>query len=59
VDTDRPYATHPSPGHARGVLPDRPTRRDYVLAFCVDDIAVPPLAFSLTIEDMKEVLHYA
>jgi hypothetical protein len=41
------------------VLPDRPTGCDDVLAFCGDDIAVPPLAFSSTIKDMKELLHHA
>ena len=41
------------------VFLDRPTRRDDVLAFYGDDVAVPPLAFSSTIKDMKALLHNA
>jgi hypothetical protein len=41
------------------VFRDRPTRRDDVLAFYGDDAAVPPLAFSSTIKDMKALLHNA
>jgi hypothetical protein len=39
------------------VFRDRPTRRDDVLAFYGDGAAVPPLAFSSTIKDMKALLH--
>ena len=41
------------------VFGDRPTRRDDVLAFYADGAAVPPLAFSSTIKDMKSLLHNA
>jgi Domain of unknown function (DUF5659) len=41
------------------VFRDRPTRRDDVLAFYGDGAAVPPLAFSSTIKDMKALLHNA
>jgi len=41
------------------VFRDRPTRRDDVYAFYGDDTAVPPLAFSSTIKDMKALLHNA
>ena len=41
------------------VFCDRPTRRDDVLAFYGDSAAVPPLAFSATIKDMKALLHNA
>lgn len=41
------------------VFLDRPTRRDDVLSFYGDDVAVPPLAFSSTIKDMKAMLHNA
>ena len=40
------------------VFRDRPSRRD-VLAFYGDGTAVPPLAFSSTIKDMKGLLHNA
>ena len=39
------------------VFRDRATRRDDVLAFYGDGVAVPPLAFSATIKDMKALLH--
>jgi hypothetical protein len=39
------------------VFRDRPTRRDDVLAFFGQGAAVPPLAFSATIKDMKALLH--
>jgi hypothetical protein len=41
------------------VFRDRPARRDDVLAFYGDSTAVPPLAFSSTIKDMKALLHNA
>jgi Domain of unknown function (DUF5659) len=41
------------------VFRDRPTRRKDVLAFYGDGVAVPPLAFSSTIKDMKALLHNA
>jgi hypothetical protein len=41
------------------VFRDRPTRRDDVLAFYGQGAAVPPLAFSATIKDMKALLHNA
>jgi len=41
------------------VLHDRPSRRDDVLAFYGRGAAVPPLAFSTTIKDMKALLHNA
>jgi hypothetical protein len=41
------------------VFRDRPTRREDVLAFYGDGAAVPPLAFSTTIKDMKALLHNA
>ncbi len=41
------------------VFRDRPTRRDDVLAFYGERAAVPPLAFSATIKDMKALLHNA
>ena len=41
------------------VFSDRPSRRDDVLAFYADGAAVPPLAFSATIKDMKALLHNA
>ena len=41
------------------VFRDRPTRRDDVMAFYGDGAAVPPLAFSTTIKDMKAMLHNA
>ncbi len=41
------------------VFRDRPTRREDVLAFYGDGAAVPPLAFSATIKDMKALLHNA
>ena len=41
------------------VFRDRPSRRDDVLAFYGDAAAVPPLAFSSTIKDMKALLHNA
>ena len=41
------------------VFRDRPTRRDDVLAFYGQGAAVPPLAFSSTIKDMKALLHNA
>jgi hypothetical protein len=39
------------------VFVDRPTRSADVLAFYRDGAAVPPLAFSATIKDMKALLH--
>ena len=39
------------------VFRDRAMRRDDVLAFYGDGAAVPPLAFSSTIKDMKALLH--
>jgi len=41
------------------VFRDRPTRRDDVMAFYGERAAVPPLAFSSTIKDMKALLHNA
>jgi Domain of unknown function (DUF5659) len=41
------------------VFRDRPKRRNDVLAFYGDGAAVPPLAFSATIKDMKALLHNA
>jgi hypothetical protein len=41
------------------VFRDRPTRRGDVLAFYGNDAAVPPLAFSSTIKDMKALQHNA
>jgi hypothetical protein len=41
------------------VFRDRPTRRADVLAFYGQGAAVPPLAFSATIKDMKALLHNA
>jgi len=41
------------------VFRDHPRRRDDVLAFYRDGTAVPPLAFSSTIKDMKALLHNA
>jgi hypothetical protein len=41
------------------VFRDRPTRREDVLAFYGDSAAVPPLAFSTTIKDMKALLYNA
>jgi hypothetical protein len=41
------------------VFRDSPSRRDDVLAFYGDGAAVPPLAFSATIRDMKALLHNA
>lgn len=41
------------------VFHDRPARRDDVLTFYGDSVAVPPLAFSSTIKDMKALLHNA
>ena len=41
------------------VFADRPTRRADVMAFYGDGTAVPPLAFSSTIKDMKALLHNA
>ena len=41
------------------VFADRPTRRADVMAFYGDGAAVPPLAFSSTIKDMKALLHNA
>jgi hypothetical protein len=40
-------------------LPDRPPRRDDVLVFYSDDIAVPPLPYPSTIKDMKALQHNA
>jgi hypothetical protein len=39
--------------HKVFVFRDRATRRDDLLAFYGDGVAVPPLAFSATIKDMK------
>jgi hypothetical protein len=44
---------------ARSSSSDRSTRRDDILAFYGDGAAVPPLAFSSTIKDMKVLLHNA
>lgn len=41
------------------VFRDRASRRNDVLAFHGQDVAVPPLAFSTTIKDMKALLHNA
>ena len=41
------------------VFRDRPTRREDVMSFYGHGAAVPPLAFSSTIEDMKALLHNA
>ena len=41
------------------VFRDCPARRDDVLAFYGDRVAVPPLAFSAIIKDMKALLHNA
>jgi len=41
------------------VFRDRPMRHEDVLAFFRDNAAVPPLAFSSTIKDMKALLHNA
>jgi hypothetical protein len=41
------------------VFADRPTRRADVMAFYGDGAAVPPLAFSSTIKDMKALLRNA
>jgi len=43
--------------HKVFVFGDRPTRRDDVLAFYSQGAAVPPLAFSATIKNMKALLH--
>jgi hypothetical protein len=40
-------------------VPFSVTRREDVLAFYGDGAAVPPLAFSSTIKDMKALLHNA
>jgi hypothetical protein len=41
------------------VFADGPMRRADVMAFYGDGAAVPPLAFSSTIKDMKALLHNA
>jgi Domain of unknown function (DUF5659) len=41
------------------VFRDRPKRREDVLAFYGHGVAIPPLAFSATIKDMKALLHNA
>ena len=41
------------------VFRDRPTRRHDVISFYGHGGAVPPLAFSATIKDMKALLHNA
>jgi hypothetical protein len=41
------------------VFRDRSTRHKDVMAFYGDAAAVPPLAFSSTIKDMKALLHNA
>ena len=41
------------------VFRDRPTRREDVMAYYGDVTAVPPLAFSSTIRDMKALLYNA
>jgi hypothetical protein len=41
------------------VFRDRPTRRDDVMAFYGDGAVVTPLTFSVTIKDMKALLHNA
>jgi hypothetical protein len=41
------------------VFRDRPKRREDVLAFYGHGAAIPPLAFSATIKDMKALLHNA
>jgi Domain of unknown function (DUF5659) len=45
--------------HRVFVFRDGPTRRDDVLAFYGNGAAVPPLAFSSTVKDMKALLHNA
>jgi hypothetical protein len=58
MDMDRPYATRTlADDTPRRALPDRPPRREDVLVFYGDDIAVPPLPF--TIKDMKAPQHNA
>jgi hypothetical protein len=60
MDMDRPYAAVPSPTtRPVATLPDRPPRRDDVLVFYSDDIAMPPLPFPSTIKDMKALQHNA
>jgi Domain of unknown function (DUF5659) len=41
------------------VFRDRATRAEDVMAFYGNGVAVPPLAFSSTIKDMKALLHNA
>ena len=41
------------------VFRDRSTRHEDVMSFYGDGAAVPPLAFSSTIKDMKALLHNA
>jgi hypothetical protein len=41
------------------VFRDRATRAKDVMAFYGNGVAVPPLAFSSTIKDMKALLHNA
>lgn len=41
------------------VFRDKQARREDVIAFYGDGTAVPPLAFSATIRDMKALLHNA
>jgi Domain of unknown function (DUF5659) len=41
------------------VFRDRATRAEDVMAFYGNRVAVPPLAFSSTIKDMKALLHNA
>lgn len=45
--------------HKVFVFRDRPTRRDDVLAFYGQSAAVPPMAFSAIIKNMKALLHNA
>ena len=41
------------------IFRDKSSRRQNVLSFYGDGAAVPPLAFSTTIKDMKALLHNA
>jgi hypothetical protein len=52
----RPAGRRPAQGF---IFRDRPTRRDYVMAFYGQGAAVRPLAFSATIKDIKALLHNA
>jgi hypothetical protein len=41
------------------IFRDRPSRCHDVLTFYSDEVAVPPMAFSSTIKEMKGLLHNA